>query len=62
MRFRECLMQIGMKCEENSMENFVENLFDLTKLIDEMSPTIVNFFENSFNETRFTKRISNIDW
>lgn len=62
MRFRECLMQIGMLCEENSMENFVENLCDLTKLIDEMSPTIVTFFENSFNETRFTKRISNIDW
>ena len=62
IRFRECLMQIGMLCDENSMESFVENLCDLTKLTQEMSPTIVSFFENSFNETHFTKKISNIDW
>lgn len=27
-----------------------------------MSPTIVEFFENGFNQTRFTKRIKNLDW
>ena len=51
-----------MFCEENSMENFVETLNDLVCLMNELSPTIVNFFENSFNETRFTKRITSIDW
>ena len=49
MRYRECLMEIAMLCEENSMENFTENLHDIVILIDSMSPTIVNFFENSFN-------------
>lgn len=62
MRYRECLMEIAMLCEENSMENFVDNLHDFTILISCLSPTIVNFFENSFNETRFTKKINNIDW
>ena len=51
-----------MLCEENSMENFIENLHDLVILIDSMSPTIVNFFENSFNQTRFTRRIDNLYW
>ena len=51
-----------MLCEENSMENFIENLHDITILIDSMSPTIVDFFENSFNKTRFTKKINNVYW
>ena len=62
MRYRECLMEISMLCSENSIENFVDNLQDFTILIDSMSPTIVNFLQNSFNETRFTKKIKNIDW
>ena len=62
MRFREILMQIAMLCEENSLENFVNNLYDFTRLIEELSPTIVGFFENSFNETRFTKKINIINW
>ena len=27
-----------------------------------MSPATVEFFENSFNETRFTKSIKNLEW
>ena len=27
-----------------------------------MSPATVEFFENAFNETRFTKNIKNLDW
>ena len=27
-----------------------------------MSPATVQFFENAFNETRFTKSIKNLDW
>ena len=27
-----------------------------------MSPAVVEFFQNGFNETRFTKRIRNLDW
>ena len=55
-------MVIAMLCEENSMKDFVDNLDDISILIGSMSPTIVEFFENSFNETRFTKKIKNLDW
>ena len=27
-----------------------------------MTPATVEFFENSFNETRFTKSIKNLEW
>ena len=27
-----------------------------------MSPAVVEFFQNGFNETRFTKKIRNLDW
>ena len=55
-------MVIAMLCEENSMKDFVANLDDISILIVSMSPTIVEFFENGFNETRFTKKIKNLDW
>ena len=55
-------MVIAMLCEENSMKDFVANLDDISILIGSMSPTIVEFFENGFNETRFTKKIKNLDW
>ena len=61
-RFRECLMQIAMLCFENSTKDFVDSLGDIEILIASMSPTIVEFFENGFNETRFTKKIKNLDW
>ena len=61
-RYRECLMVIGMLCQENSMKDFVDNLDDISILISSMSPTIVEFFENGFSETRFTRKIKNLDW
>ena len=56
-RYRECLMEIAMLCDENSMNNFVDNLEDISILTSSMSPTIVRFFDHGFNETRFTKKI-----
>ena len=55
-------MEIAMLCQENSVNNFVDNLQDMKILFSSMSPAIVEFFENGFNETRFTKQIKNLDW
>lgn len=55
-------MEIAMMCQENSVNNFVDNLQDIKILFDSMSPAVVEFFENGFNETRFTKTIKNLDW
>ena len=61
-RFRENLMEIAMHCSENSVNNFVDNLDDIIILFTSMSPAVVEFFENGFNETRFTKKIKNLEW
>ena len=51
-----------MLCDENSVNNFVDNLQDIKILFASLSPAVVEFFENGFNETRFTKSIKNLDW
>ena len=61
-RFRESLMEIAMLCQETDVSNFVENLEDIQILFTSMSPAIVEFFENGYNSTRFTKKIKNLDW
>ena len=55
-------MEIAMHCSENSVNNFVDNLDDIKILFTSMSPAVVDFFENGFNETRFTKKIKNLEW
>lgn len=51
-----------MICEENSVNNFVDNLADMEVLFESMSPAIVEFLQNGFNETRHTKSIKNLSW
>lgn len=61
-RFRESLIEIGLLCQETSIDNFIDNLEDVQILFTSMSPATVEFFENSFEKTRFTKSIKNLDW
>jgi len=61
-RFRESLMEISMLTQENSLSNFVDNQEDIEILFTSMSPSVVEFFQNSFNKTRFTKSVKNLDW
>ena len=55
-------MEIAMLCQENCISTFVENQQDIRLLINSMTPATVEFFENAFNETRFTKEIKNLQW
>ena len=43
-RYRESLMEIAMLCQENSTNDFIENLEDIKILFTSMSPAIVEFF------------------
>ena len=51
-----------MLCEENQVNDFVENLEEIEILFKSMSPATVEFFHNAFNQNRFTKRIKNLQW
>lgn len=56
-RFRENLIEISMLCQENSITDFVVNLADLEILFESMSPATLEFFDNAFNQTRFTEGV-----
>ena len=55
-------MEIATKCSENTIENFVCNLDDLTILFDELSPAVIEFFEKGFIKTERTKKVKNCSW
>ena len=55
-------MEISMLCQENSISDFVDNLEDIELMFTSMSPAVVEFFENGYNVTRFTKKVKNLDW
>ena len=47
-------MELAMLCDENSINDFVDNLEDIKILFVSMSPAIVAQFENAFKRTKFT--------
>ena len=61
-RFRESLMEIAMLCSENSLSDFVESQYDIKQLFYSMSPAVAAFLQDGFSETKFTKKIANLDW
>lgn len=61
-RLRESLMEISMLTRENSIIDFVENIESIEILFASMSPATVSFFQNAFNETRFTRKVKNFEW
>ena len=46
-------------CSENTIENFVCNIDDITILFDELSPAVMEFFENGFIKTERTRKVKN---
>ena len=37
-------MEIATRCKENTIDNFVSNIDDITILFDQLSPAIQEFF------------------
>ena len=58
----ETLIEIAMLCEETSISDFVDNLEDLRKILYSMTPAVVAFLNDGFTKTRFTKKVTNLDW
>ena len=54
---RDTLLEIAMMCQENSLVDFVGNQQDFATLIreDTLSPTIREFMDNCFVQTKYTK-------
>ena len=61
-RVRDCLMNITMLSQENTLNMFTDNLIELSILFETMSPTVNAFFENAFLQTEFCQSVSNADW
>ena len=61
-RFRECLMEISLLCQETSFGTFADNIDALNVLLKSNSHSVLELMENGFNTNKFTERIKNIDW
>lgn len=61
-RFRDILMDMALMCQENAINNFLDNIEDIKLLFTSMSPSTVKLFENGFKITRHTESIKNADW
>ena len=61
-RFRDILMELALLCQENAINNFLDNIEDIEVLFTSMSPSTVRLFENGFKTTRHTEGIKNADW
>ena len=61
-RFRDILMDLALMCQENAINNFLDNIEDIKLLFTSMSPSTVKLFENGFKITRHTESIKNADW
>ena len=55
-------MEIATRCKENTIDNFVSNIDDITILFDQLSPAIQEFFQHGFIETERTERVKNCNW
>ena len=49
-------------CQENSLTDFVGNLADFSVLLNSMSRVVRDFIKVSFNESKYTKSIKNLEW
>ena len=55
-------MEIAIKCKENTIENFVCNVNDISILFEQLSPAIQEFFEQGFMKTERTETVNNCNW
>ena len=55
-------MDLALMCQENAINNFLDNIDDIEVLFTSMSPATVKLFENGFKTTRHTESIKNADW
>ena len=48
-------------CQEHSLTDFVGDLGDLKVLLTSMSPAVHELLKSTFSQTKYTKRIENLD-
>ena len=60
-RYQDTLIQIAGMCKENSLTDFVGDLSDITVLLNSMSPAVEDLLKNTFSESEYTKKITNLD-
>ena len=59
--FRDFLIKIIELSRESTLALFLQNLDDLMRLFETLSPVVNSFLENCFTETGFCIRINKVD-
>ena len=55
-------MQLTVLSKENTLSMYVSSVNDLSILLQRLSPTVFDFFENCFWRTEFCEAVENVDW
>ena len=55
-------MDIAIHFEGNSLTLFVDTVSDLLVLFNSDSPSVLNFFENCFNKTKYCAEVHTVEW
>ena len=61
-RFRECLIEIAMLCEDTQVTSFIYNIDDLDKLFNSLTPNVINYLEGCFDRNKFTRDVQSVTW
>ena len=61
-RYRDLLMDIAALSKSCTISKFVDSLDDMEILFDNLSPSVIKFFQEGFLETNQCKKVKNADW
>ena len=59
--YRDFLIKIVELSREGTLALFLQNLDDLARLFDTLSPAVISFLEDSFTESEFCIRITKLE-
>ena len=60
-RYKECMMELSMLCQESQLSNFLDDCEDLSILLDSHSQTTQTFLSECLVENRFTKKLYSLE-
>ena len=61
-RYRERLIELSLMCVDNQLTCFVQNIDDIDKLFNSMTPNLYKYFEVCFDTNKFTSKIQSLPW
>ena len=59
-RFRECIFNLALMCEENTITDAIKSVEDFNQLVSNLTPTVYKFMQQFFDSNKFLDDIKQI--